>query len=125
MELLFESTQAFERDLAALSETDREKLIEAVNSQCPLLACDSQAFFSRLYQPRVVRLSHDCCSSLSVMPVDDEHVIILTIDDDPIFGQIIITLLRIAAAAEVVAAYDRTAAALYGRGLQDGEEVHG
>ncbi|MEN6473723.1 MAG: hypothetical protein ABFD81_06905 [Syntrophaceae bacterium] len=125
MELLFESTEAFERDLAALSDTDREKLIEAINRQCPLLACDQQIFFSRLYQPRAVRLRHDCCSSLSVMPVDDEQAIILTVDDDPIFGQMIITLLRIVPAAKVETAYDRMAAALYGRGLQEGEGERG
>lgn len=125
MELLFESTEAFERDLARLPEDRRYRLIEAINLACPLLACDEHGFFSKVYQPRAVRLNHGCCSSLYVMPVDEEDTILLTIDDDPIFGQIIITLLRVVQRADIETAYIQTARALYRHRLQDIEGPHG
>lgn len=125
MELLFESTAAFERDLAALRDSERESLIEAINRHCPLLACDQESFFARVYQPRVIALQHDCCSSLYVLPADPGRSIILTIDDDPIFDQTIITLLCIVSSREIETAYTRTARALYRRRMRDGGGAHG
>jgi len=125
MELLFESTAAFERDLAALRDSDRESLVEAINRHCPLLACDQESFFAHVYQPRVIALRHDCCSSLYVLPADPGRSIILTIDDDPIFDQTIITLLCIVPSREIETAYTRTARALYRRRMLDGGGAHG
>lgn len=125
MELLFESTHAFERDLARLPEEIRCRLVEAINNSCPLLACDEADFFSKVYQPRVVRLSHNCCSSLYVMPAGTDYAIILTIDDDPIFAQVIITLMRIVPSQEIETAYAQTAHALYRHQLHEIEGPHG
>ena len=125
MELLFESTEAFERDLAALSEPDRESLIAAINRHCPLLACDQESFFAQVYQPRVITLQHDCCSSLYVLPAGPGRAIILTIDDDPIFDQTMITLLCIVPSQEIESAYTRTARALYGHQIEEHGGSHG
>mgnify|MGYP001167462206 CR=1 FL=1 len=125
MELLFESTAAFERDLAALCDADRESLIEAINRHCPLLACDQESFFAHVYQPRAITLQHDCCSSLYVLPADPGRAIILTIDDDPIFEQTVITLLCIVPDGEIETAYTRTARALYRHWMREGRGGHG
>lgn len=95
MKTLIESTLRFEKDLNTLNSRDKHKVIQAINDCaawveeqgiCPSL------MLSELKMPSHVKGYE---SSLYLLKVTCENRVILSIDDDPIFGQVIFTLFRI------------------------------
>ncbi len=57
MQLLFQSTEAFERDLEALTEPERIEIISMINTRCPSFSCERQTLSSLVYQPREIQLT--------------------------------------------------------------------
>jgi hypothetical protein len=128
MQLLFQSTQEFEQELSALSESERSGIIETINGHCPNFVCDRESLFTLVHQPREIQLTNRCCSSLYVMPAGHDRAIILTLDEDPIFDQLIITLIRLVPTSECTEVYMDVARRLYEHRIADtaGEDkTHG
>jgi hypothetical protein len=100
MELLFRSSASFEDDMSRLEEGERTALIRKMNELFPDYLCDRDSFCSLLESPHDPGLKHGFCSSLSILPITGGLSLILTIDDDPIFDQTIITLIRLIEASE-------------------------
>ena len=126
--MLFQSTLEFEQDLTALRESERAGIIEKINGECPNFVCEKASFLTLVYQPREIHLTDTCCSSLYVMPAGLDKVIILTLDEDPIFDQLIITLIRLVPAPASTEVYMEVAQTLYHRRITDtpGEDkTHG
>jgi hypothetical protein len=119
MQLLFQSTQEFEHEIEALSESERIEIIERINGECPNFVCEKESFFSLVHQPREIPLVNECCSSLYVMPAGVDKVIILTLDEDPIFDQLIITLIRLVPASTSTKVYMDVAHTLYHSHIAD------
>lgn len=113
MQLLFQSTHEFEQDLAALSEHERGPIIDRINAQCPNFACDRDSFLSLVHQPCKIPLADRCCSSLYIMPAEYHNAIILTLDEDPIFDQFIVTLIRLVPESASIEEFQNVARALY------------
>ncbi|MBN1636408.1 MAG: hypothetical protein JW920_07835 [Deltaproteobacteria bacterium] len=113
MGFLFQSTESFELDLETLQEEQRTAVVEAINTHCPNFQCDQDAFFRHAYQPQEIALLGECCSSLYVLPVNDDQSIILTVDEDPLFDQIIVTLIRIVQSARIMETYLDVARLIY------------
>ncbi|MBO0350455.1 hypothetical protein J0895_15400 [Phormidium pseudopriestleyi FRX01] len=95
METLIESTKRFEKDLNKLDSLDKNLVIEAINN-C-VISVEKKGIYS---SPKLVGLkipSHvqGYESSLYMLRVTQKKRVILSIDEDPIFGQIIFTLFRV------------------------------
>lgn len=128
MHLLFQSTQEFEQELNALSESERTGIIETINGHCPNFVCERESFLSLVHQPREIQLTNRCCSSLYVMPAGHDRAIILTLDEDPIFDQLIISLIRLVPSSTCTEVYMDVAQKIYQLRITDipGEDkTHG
>jgi hypothetical protein len=79
-----------------------------------LLRENRPQFFSELYQPLPIHLKGGLGSSLYSLRVDVDTSIILTVDEDPIFGQTVVTLFRAVPRGEEQRAYRSITHLLYG-----------
>lgn len=116
MDILFESTQAFENHLNKLNSVIRDEVIGKIN------AC-AQEINAANYNQTVIEKSFYALplpfdSSeypilLYIFNVSDKLRIILTLDADPIFDQFIFTLFDVVGVNEVLPSYKRIAALIY------------
>lgn len=113
MDILIESTRGFEKDLSQLSEDDRIMLIQKVNDCVSLFPAQKSEVYRKLRYFRPVLNLNGYESSLYVLRVSQKIRVILAIDEDPIFGQIIFTLFRAVNHPELDKAYQDVAASLY------------
>jgi len=112
MELLFESTKSFEKELSKFSGSTKNKIVEKLNCYCSLLESeDKSLFYKNAYQP--IRFKGRSDSSLYALKIDRDIRIILTVDEDPIFEQIIITLLHVVRHSSLDKVFKGIAESLY------------
>ena len=124
MKLVIESTKKFEKELEAFSETEKLLIIEKMNQYFQMLSTDKASFYRRLYQVKKLRLINQYDSSLYTLKINHKIRLILTIDEDPIFAQTIITLFRVVNHSDISKAYDSLAESLY-QDLITNQEVVG
>lgn len=113
MNFLFNSTADFEQDLQNFDATTRHTIVERVNALAQVFVHDKVAFARQARKPYRIHLSNGYDSSLYVVQAGPETRLILTVDDDPIFEQVIVTLLRLVPRSEVRRAYAAAAQTLY------------
>lgn len=113
MQLVFHASSLFEDDLARLSQGERNTVVGTINEVFHRIACEGEASCSLILKPEELKLRSGCCSSLSVLPVDADRSVIFAIDEDPIFDQLIISLIRVVSPDKVRAAYREAARWLY------------
>jgi mRNA-degrading endonuclease RelE of RelBE toxin-antitoxin system len=113
MELVFEATRDFETDLARLNETDRRSIINELNTQERFLLMEPEKFCGAAPRPHKVALREGLESTLYVLRTGREFRVIMTVDDDPIFQQIVITLFRVVRHEDTVTACREVADRLY------------
>ena len=109
----FRSVAAFERDLEELDAPERQRVIAAVNAKSSLWLKDRHKAEKEFLRPYLFRLRGGLESSLYEIPAGKARRVILAVDDDPIFGQVIVTLLRVVTKRARKAAYDELAELLY------------
>jgi len=95
MELVFHYTRSFEKDLEKISSTNKKRISKTINQVVDIYSSDKRLFFQHIHRPTII-LADDLKASLYVMRIGTSLRLVFTIDDDPLFDQIIITLLRIA-----------------------------
>ncbi|MDQ2808802.1 MAG: hypothetical protein M3Z04_18145 [Chloroflexota bacterium] len=113
MNLLFQSTKQYEEDLRRFSPSDRDTIIAKLNHRCSLLLTHKGRFREYAYKPHIFRLEGGLDSSLQVLRINPQIRVILTIDEDPIFDQIIITLWRMVQHDDLTKAFNGIAQSLY------------
>jgi hypothetical protein len=114
MELVFESTKKFEKDLDSFQVRDRTRIISKINLFCSGLAVgNASAFHSHAFRPMRIALSSGVQPTLYTIRISADIRVILTVDDDPIFDQTIITLLRAVRHKSLARAYRGVAESLY------------
>ena len=95
MELLFEASKKFEKDLNQFEKKERAKILEKLNYYCDALLNDKSIFYSSVHKPHIFMLGNDMQQSLYSMRISIDIRVILTVDEDPLFDQILITLFRV------------------------------
>ncbi|HIF5693432.1 hypothetical protein [Vibrio parahaemolyticus] len=115
MELLFESTKNFEKEISKFPNETKEKIIYKLNYYCSLLESDTSEFYKNVYQP--IKFKGSSESSLYTLKVDRDIRIILTVDEDPIFEQVIITLLHVVRHSSLEKTFKSIAESLYQKHL--------
>ena len=122
MELLFESTKSFEKELSKFQGREKKAIIDKINMQCLLLENeDKSEFYKKATQPFKVILKQNDSSTLYVIRVSRDIRVILTVDDDPIFNQIVITLMRVIRHSDMDKAYKNVMESLYQERLKSGD----
>ena len=107
------TTPGFRHDLEELGPADRVRVREALDHGYRLLREDRRAFFSNVFQPVPIRLKSGLGSSLYSLRVGRDVRLVMAVDDDPIFGQTLVTLFRVVGHSDLESAYRSTAKLLY------------
>ncbi len=113
MDIIIESTKEFEQDLENFSNTEKFKIIKKLNRYVELISTDKKMFYQNSTQLRNIRLNKNYDSSIYSLKINEKIRIILTIDDDPIFDQTVITLFRVVKAEDAPKAYNSVAEFIY------------
>ena len=96
MELLFESTNRFEKDLKSFDKLDKKRIVNALNQYGSKVRDDPSVTPHRVRPLRIPQLKDVLDTTLYELRVSPKIRVILTLDEDPIFDQVIIGLLRVA-----------------------------
>ncbi|MEA5576641.1 hypothetical protein [Anabaena sp. UHCC 0451] len=113
MDILIESTKDFEKDLEQFTDTEKFRIIKEMNRNFELISSENNSFYEHSEQLRNIKLNHDYDSTIYCLKINEQQRIILTIDDDPIFGCILITLFRIVNHENAQKAYNAVAEMIY------------
>ncbi len=124
MNLLFHSTETFEQELQQFDVCLREKIIQRVNEVAQAFIEDRQVFAQQARKPYNVHLSNGFDSSLYSVVVEPNLRVILTVDEDPLFDQAIVTLIRVVKRSDLYNVYTTVASALY-QNLNGSVSKHG
>jgi hypothetical protein len=113
MDVLIEATKDFEQDLDNLNQASRSTVIEKINHCASLFPAQKVDGYRNLHQlPLSIDLNgYD--SSLYTLEISQKLRVILAVDEDPIFGQIIFTLFRAIEHDKLEMAYKAVADTIY------------
>jgi len=117
MKLVFEVNDKFEKDLKRLGPPHHRMIVDKINAICSLLKYEPKVFFQHVYRPLIPHLAKGFKSSMYVLRADRDIRVILTVDEDPIFEQIIVTLMRVVRHNDLDKAFRGIAEALYQQDL--------
>jgi hypothetical protein len=112
LELVFHETESFLSDLQKLSTGGKTRAATALNDCCQLLLYDP-AEFRRRVTPVQPKLAEGVDSTLVVLNVCDDFRVIFTVDEDPVFKQLVATLFHILPVHDVADATDNLTRTLY------------
>lgn len=113
MDIVIESTRDFEQDLAKLSEAEKAAAIEKINDCASLFPTQKANFYRKLHPLRLPLNLNGYESSLYALRISRTLRVILAVDEDPIFEQVIFTLFRAVKQDELERAYQSVAESLY------------
>jgi hypothetical protein len=111
LELLFQDTEAFDQDWQTLPAETQAQLATELNDCCQFLLYDV-ATFDRSVSSIHRSLSEELDAVLYVLPVDSWRII-FTKDEDPVFHQLIVTLLRVVDADDLDATIESLVEVLF------------
>jgi hypothetical protein len=123
MDILIESTKNFENDLPMLSDVERGVVIAKINDLADLSSTHKSSVFRKLRRLDATSLIGSYESSLYTLKVSAKWFIILSVDEDPIFDQLIFTLFRVVPSQDLQKAYQVVAQSLYQDFLTQDREV--
>lgn len=124
MELQFDITRRFEKELKKLSKEDQRRIAVSLDRHAASFDPDHGAATMHIYQPHKLVLPEGMDSSLYILRATDKLRVILTVENDPLFGRKTITLIRVVSHDELDRAYNSIAESLY-QGLVSGSRDNG
>ena len=110
-ELVFHDTDTFQRDWQSVSADEKNRLATEFNDCCQLLLYDT-AEFDRRVKNIHPQLSNGVDASLFVLAIEPWRVI-FTVDEDPMFKELSVSVLRVVPFEELDTACDAVIRALY------------
>lgn len=114
MDILFNSTEAFEKDIQRFDSSVRKRIAYRINEVAQAFIKNRRTFAQIARKPYKIKLNNGFKSSLYSVKLDEPDIrIILTIEDDPIFDQGIVTLMRVVNRGNLREAYSASAMSLY------------
>ena len=116
--LVEQTTPEFRGDLERLSPADRRRIQQVLSGGYATLRENPRAFFARLRRPVPIQLRNGYTSSLYALSVGRDFGIVISVDDDPVFDQTLVTLFRVVQQDELERSFRSTAQLLYGDQIQ-------
>ncbi|MFN6518269.1 MAG: hypothetical protein RMY29_027805 [Nostoc sp. CreGUA01] len=113
MDVLIESTRSFEKDIASLSEDEKAAVVNKINDCASLFPTQKADVYRKLRRLPLLSDINGYESSLYTLKVSQKLRVILAVDEDPIFGQVIFTLFRVVKHDDLDKAYKGVADSLY------------
>lgn len=113
MDIIIDSTQHFEKDLAKLDQKDKATVITKINHCASLFLSQKDHVYHQLHHLRLPSLPNGYESSVYILRTSPKLRVILAIDEDPIFEQIILTLFRVFKHGDLEKVYKSIADSLY------------
>ena len=113
VDILIESTIAFEHDLGEFTFEVTVAVMESVNNCVCFFPGQNHFAYDRLQRLPLRSQLNGYESSLYVLKVSEKLSVILTVDEDPIFDQFIVTLFRVVKYDKLNRAYQTVAESLY------------
>jgi mRNA-degrading endonuclease RelE of RelBE toxin-antitoxin system len=113
MDVLIESTRSFEKDLDRLSEDEKALAVKKINDCASLFPTQKADVYRKLRRLPLISDLNGYESSLYKLKISQKLRMILAVDEDPIFGQVIFTLFRVVKQDELEQAYKNVAESLY------------
>ncbi|MDZ8107998.1 MAG: hypothetical protein RM338_20575 [Nostoc sp. DedQUE12a] len=113
MDVLIESTRSFEKDLGNLSEDEKAAVVKKINDCASLFPTQKADVYRKLRRLPLASDINGYESSLYTLKVSQKLRVILAVDEDPIFGQVIFTLFRVVKHDDLDKAYKGVAESLY------------
>ncbi len=113
MDILIESTKSFEKDLEKLSKDEKAVIVKKINDCASLFPTQKADVYRKLRRIPLLSGLNGYESSLYTLKVSQKLRVILTVDEDPIFGQVIFTLFRVVKHDDLDNAYRGIAESLY------------
>jgi len=112
--LVEQTTPGFRLDWERLSPTDRAAVRQALDRGYAVLRDNRRAFFAKVRRPPSIQLKSGFTSSLYSLRAGRDIRVIIAVDDDPVFGQTLITLFRVVPQDELERSFRSIARVLYG-----------
>jgi hypothetical protein len=113
MDILIESTRGFEKDIDKLSEEQKAATIKKINDCASLFPIQKADVYRELHCVPLISAMNGYESSLYTLKFSYQLRLILSVDEDPIFGQVIFTLFRVVKHDDLDKAYKSVAESLY------------
>jgi mRNA-degrading endonuclease RelE of RelBE toxin-antitoxin system len=113
VDVLIESTRSFEKDLGKLSEDEKAAVVKKINDCASLFPTQKADIYRKLRRLPLPSDLNGYESSLYTLRVSQKLRVILAVDEDPIFGQVIFTLFRAVNQGDLDKAYKSVAESLY------------
>ena len=113
MDILIESTRNFEQDLERLSNEEKAITVKKINDCASLFPTQKVDVYRKLRRLSLLSGLNGYESSLYTFKVSQKLRVILAVDEDPIFGQVIFTLFRVVEHDDIDAVYRGIAESLY------------
>ncbi|MBG1269025.1 hypothetical protein [Nostoc sp. WHI] len=113
MDVLIESTRSFEKELGRLSEDEKAAAVKKINDCASLFPTRKADVYRKLRRLPLLSDINGYESSLYTLKISQKLRVILAVDEDPIFGQVIFTLFRVVKHDDLDKAYKGVAESLY------------
>jgi len=113
VDVLIESTRSFEKDIGGLSEDEKAAVVKKINDCASLFPTQKADVYRKLRRLPLPSDINGYESSLYTLKVSQKLRVILAVDEDPIFGQVIFTLFRVVKHDDLDKAYKGVAESLY------------
>jgi hypothetical protein len=123
VDILIESTNNFEKDLSSLTKGEKERAIQEINRYAELFSTQKENVYLQLHQLPLSSVLNEYDSSLYILKISQTLSVILTVDEDPIFGQVVFTLFRAVQYGNLDQSYKSVAEALYQDFLRQDREI--
>jgi mRNA-degrading endonuclease RelE of RelBE toxin-antitoxin system len=113
MELEFNITESFDKDIKSLSTDRQDNIKDKINLVSGSLLNGKTAFMQNASMPYIFNLKGGLDSSLYLVKVDEDNRMIATVDDDPIFDKVSLTLFRLVNNKDAERVYKEVGEELY------------
>lgn len=113
MEIRFDVTRNFEKDLKKLGSEDKDRVVAAIDRYAATFDAALDISTQYVYRPHKINMPEGLDSSLYVLRVSPQIRVILTIEEDPLFDQKAITLFRVVRHDDMERAFNSIAESLY------------
>lgn len=113
MEVKFDITRPFEKDLKKLGVREKDRVEVAIDRYAATFDSALDVSTQHIYRPHKINMPEGLESSLYVLRVSPQIRAILTIEEDPLFDQKIITLFRVVKHDDMERAFNSIAESLY------------
>lgn len=113
MKTIIERRNSFNKDLEKFSKSDKTAIEGSIEKLSHLFEADKSAFYRNLNKLKKYPIFDDCELSLYTLKVRPDIRAILSVDEDPIFDQTVITLRRVTRHDNLIKTLDGVAQSVY------------